>query len=64
VFAGDLVEQGQPLSVGPESRPDHWPSTLDTVLALESRVVVPGHGEPVDTGFVRAQRDELSAGST
>jgi len=64
VFAGDLVEQGAPPSVGPDSVPGHWPSTLDAVLALGPRVVVPGHGEPVDPGFVRAQRDELSAGST
>jgi glyoxylase-like metal-dependent hydrolase (beta-lactamase superfamily II) len=64
VFAGDLVEQGAPPSVGPDSVTGHWPSTLDAVLALGPRVVVPGHGEPVDPGFVRAQRDELSAGST
>lgn len=64
VFGGDLVEQGQPLSIGPESALGSWPSTLDTLLALDPRVVVPGHGEPVDAAFVRAQRDELSAGST
>jgi glyoxylase-like metal-dependent hydrolase (beta-lactamase superfamily II) len=64
VFAGDLVEQGAPPSAGPDSVPGRWPSTLDKVLALGPRVVVPGHGEPVDPAFVRAQRDELSAGST
>jgi glyoxylase-like metal-dependent hydrolase (beta-lactamase superfamily II) len=64
VFAGDLVEQGAPPSVGPDSVPDQWPSTVDKLLALGPRVIVPGHGEPVDPGFVRAQRAELSAGST
>ena len=64
VFAGDLVEEWKPPQVGPDSVPARWPSTLDTLLALEPRVVVPGHGEPVDAGFVRRQRDELSAGST
>lgn len=64
LFAGDLVEQGAPPSTGPDSTPDQWPSTMDTLLALRPRVVVPGHGEPVDPEFVRTQRDELSAGST
>jgi glyoxylase-like metal-dependent hydrolase (beta-lactamase superfamily II) len=64
VFAGDLVEQGQPASVGPDSVLARWPATLDAVLALGPRTIVPGHGEPVDPAFVRAQRDELSAGST
>lgn len=60
VFAGDLVEQGAPPSIGPDTVLDHWPSTLDAVLALDPRIVVPGHGEPVTPAFVRAQRDELS----
>jgi glyoxylase-like metal-dependent hydrolase (beta-lactamase superfamily II) len=64
VFAGDLVEQGAPAKAGPDAVPGQWPSTLDSLLALDPRVVVPGHGEPVDPAFVRAQRDELSAGST
>jgi glyoxylase-like metal-dependent hydrolase (beta-lactamase superfamily II) len=64
VFAGDLVEQGAPPSVGPDAVLAQWPATLDAVLALGPRTIVPGHGEPVDPAFVRAQRDELSAGST
>lgn len=64
VFAGDLVEQGGPPQAGPDAVPDAWPSTVDALLTLGPRVVVPGHGEPVDPAFVRAQRDELSAGST
>jgi glyoxylase-like metal-dependent hydrolase (beta-lactamase superfamily II) len=64
VFAGDLVEQGAPPSVGPDAHPARWPGALDVLLALRPRTVVPGHGEPVDPRFVAAQRDALSAGST
>ncbi|GAA4290626.1 MBL fold metallo-hydrolase [Actinokineospora soli] len=64
VFAGDLVEQGAPPSVGRDAHPARWPGALDVLLALRPTTVVPGHGEPVDPRFVAAQRDELSAGST
>lgn len=62
VFAGDLVEQGAPPSVGPDSVPAQWPATLDALLALGPRLVVPGHGDPVDAAFVAAQRDTLTRG--
>jgi glyoxylase-like metal-dependent hydrolase (beta-lactamase superfamily II) len=69
LFAGDLVEEGAPPVVGKDAYPAEWPSTLDTMLALEPAVIVPGHGNPVDRAYVIAQRDELaaeylSAGST
>lgn len=64
LFAGDLVEQGADPSVGPDAYPREWPHALDALLALEPSVVVPGHGEPVDAAFVRAQRGWLSAGWT
>ncbi|MFB9381691.1 MBL fold metallo-hydrolase [Pseudonocardia petroleophila] len=60
VFAGDLVEQGAPPSVGPDSVAAEWPGTLDALLALAPRVVVPGHGDPVDAAFVAEQRDGLA----
>lgn len=59
LFAGDLVEQGAPPSVGPDSAPGNWPHVLDRMLALAPGLVVPGHGDPVDAAFVRAQREEL-----
>ncbi|SDD52029.1 MBL fold metallo-hydrolase [Actinokineospora iranica] len=60
VFAGDTVEQGAPPSIGADSFPLEWPGTLDVLLNLGPRTVVPGHGEPVDAGFVRGQRAELA----
>ena len=61
VLAGDLVEESAPPSLGEDSWPMEWPLSLDLVLTLltPSTVVVPGHGAPVDRGFVELQRDEL-----
>jgi glyoxylase-like metal-dependent hydrolase (beta-lactamase superfamily II) len=61
VFAGDTVEQGAPPSVGSDAVPAEWPVLLDRLLALAPDIVVPGHGEPVDATFVRAQREYLRA---
>ncbi|MGB3444450.1 MAG: MBL fold metallo-hydrolase [Actinophytocola sp.] len=60
VFAGDLVEQGAPPSVGPDSHVSDWPAALDRILDLRPTVVVPGHGDPVDAEFVRRQRNDLA----
>lgn len=59
VFAGDLVEQGAPPDLG-DAMLTAWPSTLDALLALRPRTVVPGHGNPVDAAFVARQRNELA----
>lgn len=61
VFAGDTVEQGAPPGVGPDATTTAWPALLDTLLAWAPRLVVPGHGDPVDGAFVRAQRAEIAA---
>jgi glyoxylase-like metal-dependent hydrolase (beta-lactamase superfamily II) len=58
VFAGDLVEQGAPPDLEDGVIPE-WPATLDALLALGPRTVVPGHGAPVDAAFVAGQRAEL-----
>lgn len=64
VFAGDTVEHGPhgwtADSFGVDTRITHWPSALDVILALAPRVVVPGHGEPVDAAFVAKHRDGLT----
>ncbi len=62
-FLGDLIEESAPPSLGGDSWPLDWPVTLE---AHETRlpdggVVVPGHGRPVDRGFVARQRDGLAA---
>ncbi|MFJ3405960.1 MBL fold metallo-hydrolase [Promicromonospora sp. NPDC090134] len=59
VFAGDLVEHGAPPQFG-DAFPQGWPAALDGVLALGAATVLPGHGDPVDRDFVRAQRAELA----
>jgi glyoxylase-like metal-dependent hydrolase (beta-lactamase superfamily II) len=59
VFAGDLVEQGAPPDLEDAVLPE-WPATLDALLGLRPRTVVPGHGNPVDPSFVATQRVELA----
>jgi glyoxylase-like metal-dependent hydrolase (beta-lactamase superfamily II) len=63
VFAGDLVEQGAPPDLEDAVIPE-WPATLDALLALRPRTVVPGHGDPVDATFVAGQRAELAEVAT
>lgn len=59
VFAGDLVEQGAPPAFE-DADPAAWPGTLTALLGWAPRVVVPGHGDPVDVTYVAAQRDALA----
>ncbi|MGH3916468.1 MAG: MBL fold metallo-hydrolase [Pseudonocardiaceae bacterium] len=60
LFAGDLVEQGADPDFT-DAWPMEWPDAVSTLLGLGPQVVVPGHGAPVDTSFVAAQRDALAA---
>lgn len=60
VFAGDLVEQGAPPQAGPDADPVNWPFVLEQLLALNPRIVVPGHGNPVDQEFVKKQASFMS----
>ncbi|SFB26519.1 Glyoxylase, beta-lactamase superfamily II [Amycolatopsis marina] len=59
LFAGDLVEQGAPPSVGSDAHLARWPDALDRLLELGPGTIVPGHGDPVDPEFVTRQRDAL-----
>ena len=63
LFAGDVVEHAEAgfsaFSFSDETDLTAWPDTFDTLLGLEPRVVVPGHGEPVDADFLRRHRDGL-----
>ncbi|MEH0845866.1 MBL fold metallo-hydrolase [Micromonospora sp. CPCC 205711] len=60
LIAGDLVEQGAPPAFA-DAYPLRWPDALAELLRLTTpaTVVVPGHGDLVDAGFVRAQRAQL-----
>ena len=60
LFAGDLVEQGADPDFT-DASPLDWPTTVTELLRLSPRIVVPGHGDPVDATFVAAQRDDLAA---
>ncbi len=59
-FLGDLIEEGAPPSFG-DSHPLDWPLTLRLAMDGVDGVVVPGHGDVVDTGFVATQHEELAA---
>ncbi|MEH0974751.1 MBL fold metallo-hydrolase [Micromonospora sp. CPCC 205546] len=61
LVAGDLVEQSGPPAFE-DSYPLRWPDAVAELLRMTTAatVVVPGHGEPVDAGFVRAQHAQLA----
>lgn len=59
LFAGDLVEQGADPDFT-DAYPLDWPTAVTGLLRLSPRIVVPGHGDPVDVAFVTAQRDDLT----
>ncbi|MEW1586519.1 MBL fold metallo-hydrolase [Micromonospora vinacea] len=61
LVAGDLVEQSGPPAFE-DSYPLQWPDAVADLLRLTTArtVVIPGHGDPVDVDFVRAQHAELA----
>ncbi|HEY7565164.1 MAG TPA: MBL fold metallo-hydrolase [Acidimicrobiia bacterium] len=58
-FAGDLVEEGAPPSVG-DSFPIAWVETVGLLAAEARPVVVPGHGDVVDVEHIVVTRFDLS----
>ncbi|OMC24899.1 MBL fold metallo-hydrolase [Mycobacterium colombiense] len=62
VFTGDLVEESGDPAIDADSDAAAWPATLDRLLAVggPGAIYVPGHGDVVDAGFVRRQRDWLA----
>lgn len=59
VASGDLVVA--PIPFGFNSYPASWINTLDSLLALEPRILVPGHGPVMrDLSYVRSLQDWLS----
>ena len=63
VFTGDLVEESADPAIDGDSDVAAWPATLDRLLAVggADAIYVPGHGNVVDAGFVRRQRDWLAS---
>ncbi len=59
LFAGDLVEEGNPPSFG-DSYPLDWPNTLEGLLQATPSLVVPGHGQTVTAKFVERQRRQIA----
>lgn len=61
-LVGDMVEESGPPSYGSDSHPLEWPGTIAALLGAlgPGDVVVPGHGAPVDRGFVVRQQAELA----
>jgi glyoxylase-like metal-dependent hydrolase (beta-lactamase superfamily II) len=63
VFAGDTVENADAgfsaFSFNDGTFLTEWPGVMDAILALEPRVVVAGHGDPVDAEFIKRHRDGL-----
>src|SRR5699024_1773341 len=60
VFTGDLVEEGDPPQAGADAALSRWVDSLHTILEFpEAEVFVPGHGVPVDRGFVQRQLADI-----
>ena len=60
-LVGDLVEESGPPMYGSGSFPLDWPDTLGALLDQieDGAALVPGHGAPVGSAFVAAQREQL-----
>ncbi|WP_181777193.1 MBL fold metallo-hydrolase [Amycolatopsis pittospori] len=63
VYAGDAVENAEAgfsaFSFNDGTSLAEWPEVMDGILALEPRVIVAGHGDPVDVAFIEKHRDGL-----
>lgn len=58
LFAGDLLENGAPPSVGPDAWPRHWADAVGVLLARDATTYVPGHGDPMTAEEAAAQHAE------
>lgn len=61
LFTGDLIENPNPW-LEPVSSPKGWPEVLNMTIGIigTNTVIVPGHGEVVDHGFVVQQLAALA----
>jgi glyoxylase-like metal-dependent hydrolase (beta-lactamase superfamily II) len=59
LFAGDLLENGAPPSYD-GAFPYEWPQAVEYLLSWKPAIVVPGHGDPADYWWARAQARDLA----
>lgn len=60
VFVGDLVEEGDPPQAAADSSLSQWANSLRRILDFpEATTFIPGHGVPVDRGFVQRQLGDI-----
>jgi len=62
LVAGDILTEPVPLIGADQSYPEEWVATLDRILSLKPKIIVPGHGSLIrDGGPVRLYRDFLAS---
>ncbi|ANN19705.1 MBL fold metallo-hydrolase [Amycolatopsis orientalis] len=63
LYAGDAVENAEAgfsaFSFNDGSSLPGWTAVMDAILTLEPKIIVAGHGDPVDTAFIAKHRDGL-----
>ncbi|WP_414944955.1 MBL fold metallo-hydrolase [Amycolatopsis sp. cmx-11-32] len=63
IYAGDAVENAEAgfsaFSFTEDSSLTEWAGVMDAILALEPKVIVAGHGDPVDIAFIEKHREGL-----
>ncbi|MGI8551934.1 MAG: MBL fold metallo-hydrolase [Dehalococcoidia bacterium] len=60
VFTGDNIFSRVKTFIQ-EADPWQWLTALDRIAALDATVVVPGHGEPCDRGYLKQQGEIIQA---
>ena len=61
LFSGDIVYTERLLAVTPIGNSTHWVKAFDKLMALNPKVIVPGHGRPTTVEIARRDtRDYLS----
>lgn len=59
LFTGDLVVSPVPYGIG--SFHTEWLEALDTIIALNPKIILPGHGQPMrDLGYIKMMRGALA----
>ncbi|AUI57062.1 MBL fold metallo-hydrolase [Amycolatopsis sp. BJA-103] len=63
IYAGDAVENAEAgfsaFSFNEDSSLVEWTGVMGAILELEPKIIVAGHGAPVDTAFIEKHREGL-----